>query len=292
MKMNPLIIFVWYAVWTVLGRLVIGMAYNALLRGGHVRANYKGVDIPTSVGLAFALAAVVMAPAAALLPGGPAPAAAFEMLALCLGFALLGLLDDLTAGREKGGFKGHLKTFFTTGHVSTALIKAGFGVLLCAGVLLLRRGPRDWPVLIMDVFILALSANAMNLLDVRPGRTLKGFLGGFMLLIGISIVLLVSGGRADVSNDTMILIVPFALWAVAYWPLDLKRRAMLGDTGSNVLGVVLGLALVWDLSVPSRLAALGVLVFFHIITEITSLTKIIEAVPPLKWLDRWGVPRE
>jgi UDP-N-acetylmuramyl pentapeptide phosphotransferase/UDP-N-acetylglucosamine-1-phosphate transferase len=283
-------ILVWYAGCALAGRLVIGIAYNALLRGGHVRRNYLGKDIPTSVGIAFVLCAFIMAPLSPLLLGRAHHVSdAFTVLALAAGFGVLGLIDDLTRSREKGGILGHTKHFLKTGHMSTALIKAGFGLLLCAGVLFLLRGAEIWPMTIVDTLILALSANALNLLDVRPGRAVKGFLAAVTGLFLISTALIILGNRATTAEHTLLLIGPFALWALMYMPLDLKRRAMLGDAGSNALGAVMGLALVWELSHPSRLAALGLLVLFHAVCELTSLTALIEKIPPLRWLDELWV---
>jgi UDP-N-acetylmuramyl pentapeptide phosphotransferase/UDP-N-acetylglucosamine-1-phosphate transferase len=290
--MNMLWIFMWYAGCALAGRLVVGIAYNALLRGGHVRRNFQGRDIPTSVGVAFVLSAFIMAPFALLMLGRAHHVSdAFAVLALAAGFGVLGLIDDLTRTREKGGILGHTKNFLRTGHMSTALIKAGFGLVLCAGVLVLLRGSKDWPMTLVDTLILALSANAMNLLDVRPGRAVKGFLFALPALILISSVLTLFGNQATVAQHTLVLIVPFALWAFMYLPLDLKRKAMLGDAGSNVLGVIMGLALVWELSHPSRLAALGLLALFHVVCELKSLTEIIEKVPPLRWLDNLWVSK-
>jgi len=284
--MQALYIILWYAGCALVGRLGVGLAYTALLRGGHVRTNFQGREIPTSVGAAFVLLAMIMAPAAPLVLGREHHIGqAFSTLALALGFGVLGLIDDLNRTREKGGILGHTKNFLRTGYMSTALIKAGFGLVLCAGVLTLVRGMAIWPMTIADTALIALSANALNLLDVRPGRAVKGFLAAFLFLIVASSALIFLDNGASVAPHTLVLIVPFALWAFAYLPLDLKCKAMLGDAGSNVLGAMLGLAMVWELAPPARLAALGLLTAFHLVCEFWSLTAIIEKVPPLRWLD-------
>ena len=77
--------------------------------------------------------------------------------------------------------------------------------------------------------LIALAANLFNLLDLRPLRALKAF-----WLLGS---LLLAGGA------------PFPLAALlglslAYVPQEARRTVMLGDTGANALGAVMGIAAV------------------------------------------------
>ena len=287
--MNPLWAVGWYAGCLVVGRVVIAAVYFALLRGGHVRVNFEGRDIPTSVGAAFTLLTMLMAPCAALILGRGHYYDIAALMLLCCGFCVLGLMDDLTQTREKGGFSGHLGELGRSGRVSTALIKAFFGLVLCGAVVLLFTPARAWYELGADILLIALCANGHNLLDVKPARALKGFLAGVVLLFVISSVMMLSGGLAEIRPMTFFLIAPYALWALAYWGLDAQRKAMMGDAGSNVLGAVLALALIWEVEFNNRLIALGILVAFHIVTEIVSFSTIVEKVPPLRWLDNLGV---
>jgi len=281
-------LFVWYAACVIAGIGVMKVVYEALLHGEHVRRNFQGRDIPASLGIGFVLLAILEA-AAAIFVAGPANAMkAMSLLALVCGFGILGLIDDLVQTREKGGIAGHLKNMGKTGRVSTALIKAIFGVIISFAVVALNNHGKSMPFLLvlMDALIIALGANAVNLLDVKPGRAIKGFTFVIAVIVIASLAM-----RPGASLDPMTawLIVPFVLWALASWPYDLGCRAMAGDAGSNVLGAVLGLTLVWELSPSSRFIAFLLLIAYHAVAEIGSISAIIQRVPPLRALDNFGV---
>ena len=77
--------------------------------------------------------------------------------------------------------------------------------------------------------------------------------------------------------------------AAALLPADLAERAMLGDGGANALGAVLGLAAARRLgSRRRRGGALAVLVGLTAASEVVSFTRVIDAVPPLRAVDRLG----
>jgi UDP-N-acetylmuramyl pentapeptide phosphotransferase/UDP-N-acetylglucosamine-1-phosphate transferase len=76
--------------------------------------------------------------------------------------------------------------------------------------------------------------------------------------------------------------------AVGLMPEDLRERMMLGDTGANVLGGVLGLVVVLECSRTSRNVVLVVLIVLNLISERVSFSSVIEKVPPLRWLDQLG----
>jgi UDP-GlcNAc:undecaprenyl-phosphate/decaprenyl-phosphate GlcNAc-1-phosphate transferase len=76
--------------------------------------------------------------------------------------------------------------------------------------------------------------------------------------------------------------------AAAVLAFDLRERAMLGDAGSNLLGFIFGLALfrllpTWGLGI-----ALVMILILHVLGETVTLSRIIEATPPLRWFDRLG----
>ena len=63
---------------------------------------------------------------------------------------------------------------------------------------------------------------------------------------------------------------------------------MLGDTGANSAGALLGAALVQRSGRRGRWAALGVLAALTLASEKVSFTKVIESTPVLRELDAWG----
>jgi UDP-GlcNAc:undecaprenyl-phosphate/decaprenyl-phosphate GlcNAc-1-phosphate transferase len=74
---------------------------------------------------------------------------------------------------------------------------------------------------------------------------------------------------------------------VGSW-LTLGERAMLGDTGSNLIGAVAGVWLLTVLGADARLVALAAVLALTIYGELRSISKTIDSVPPLRWLDSLG----
>jgi UDP-N-acetylmuramyl pentapeptide phosphotransferase/UDP-N-acetylglucosamine-1-phosphate transferase len=69
---------------------------------------------------------------------------------------------------------------------------------------------------------------------------------------------------------------------------DLRERLMLGDAGSNVIGAVLGLAVVLECSPATRTIVLVVLVAFTLASELFSFSRVIERVSLLRRIDQLG----
>jgi UDP-N-acetylmuramyl pentapeptide phosphotransferase/UDP-N-acetylglucosamine-1-phosphate transferase len=134
--------------------------------------------------------------------------------------------------------------------------------------------------LVSDALLIALAANLGNLLDRAPGRALKCSLVAY---VPIAIV----AGTGPVG----IALAPVMGGALGLLPDDLRERMMLGDTGANVLGGVLGLAVVLECSRTTRNVVLIVLILLNVASELVSFSRVIERVPPLRWLDRLGRPR-
>lgn len=270
-----------------------GLALPPILRmlhqSGWVRPNYKGDPVPVAAGVAlvaaFLAAGVLLLLAERLLQ---IRMHAESLLFLAAGMAFLGLLDDLSGSRETGGLKGHWQKWARDGQLTTGLIKAAGGLLLSFGAVLSGTG---WPAeapswnvekalsLPVDALIVALSANWVNLLDVRPGRALKGIL----LQIGITLFF--------VSPALSVPLLMLAGIAVACLPADLRAKAMMGDTGANFFGAVLGYLAVQSFGFGVRLVLLAALVALHAYTEARSLTKLIESNKWLAWLDELGRER-
>jgi hypothetical protein len=75
--------------------------------------------------------------------------------------------------------------------------------------------------------------------------------------------------------------------AIAFFPSDLRERAMLGDTGSNVLGAALGYGML-QLAPAWRVAVLAALVWLTLVSERRSFGEIIEGSKLLRFLDGLG----
>jgi UDP-GlcNAc:undecaprenyl-phosphate/decaprenyl-phosphate GlcNAc-1-phosphate transferase len=198
-----------------------------------------------------------------------------------LGVALLGLLDDsLGRAGQSGsprGWRGHARALLG-GRFSTGAIKA-VGAFALAAYAVSGRGRENLDYL-ADLALLLLTTNLFNLLDLRPGRVEKAY---FLLTLGLC----VGGWTAEPLELLGIFIGPVAVGA---W-LTLRERAMLGDTGSNLIGALAGVSMLETLGDPARLIALGIVVALNLYGEFRSITAFVERVPLLRHLDSLGRPR-
>jgi hypothetical protein len=130
--------------------------------------------------------------------------------------------------------------------------------------------------------VIAGSANIANLLDLRPGRALKA-----VLLLAAPMA---AGGRGTHLATATATAGASAGAAIGSLPDDLAGRSMLGDTGANSAGALVGTALVARTGPRGRLLALVVVGALTLASEKVSFTKVIESTPGLRELDALGRP--
>jgi hypothetical protein len=255
---------------------------RGLRDAGLVRENYRGALLAFPLGAVLATAALVtLAPLAffndrggidLLEPG------LRQWLPYLLGIAFLGFLDDALGRGETAatprGWRGHWAAL-RAGSLSTGAIKA-VGALALAAYVVSGRGLESWRY-IADVALLILATNLGNLLDLRPGRAEKGLA---LLAAGLCL-----GAWTFEPLELLGIFVGPVL--VGAW-LTLGERAMLGDTGSNLIGAIAGVWLLTVLGGDGRLVALAVVSALTIYGEIRSISATIDSVPPLRWLDSLG----
>lgn len=281
---------------------VLGLAAGLFLAASVARwrlksltvENYRGREVKVAGGIVIVLAFIAVQLIAlgvgALVPAG-APGSDglvgdwaavlgslnrthVGLLVLVLGFFCLGLLDDLAGDRENKGFVGHVKALLK-GRITTGSLKAFGGAALAFAVATWWEG--SLPAGLLGGAVIALSANLVNLLDLRPGRALKVFLPAWLVLALIwdsSVYLLVSAAIAGA--------------AVAWLPSDLREKGMLGDSGANMLGAILGSGVVLSIGVAGRVVVLAALMALTLASERWSFTAAIEKFAPLRWLDGLG----
>jgi UDP-N-acetylmuramyl pentapeptide phosphotransferase/UDP-N-acetylglucosamine-1-phosphate transferase len=237
------------------------------------RMNYAKRPVTLLGGPALAVSATATA-----VLGAPAGArAAAAVVGTVSG--LVGAYDDLAGARPEQardkGLAGHLAAL-RAGRVSAGAVKvAGIGAAAATAALLTRkgRGPAALVDGVLATGLVAGTANLVNLLDLRPGRAAKA---------GVLAAAATLGGPAGG-------LVAGPLGAtLAVLPDDLGERVMLGDSGANALGALLGLRLA---AVPGRAPRAGLLagiVALTLASEKVSFTSVIEATPGLRELDRLG----
>ncbi len=266
-------------------------AYAVLTRrppGGDktwTRVNHRGEPVTLLEGPAVAAGAVLVQILRGV-PGGRPPGLAqsserarssarpAQALALAGAGAFgFGVYDDLAGSGKRRGLRGHLGAL-ANGEVTTGAVKlGGLGVTGLASALLLGGDPAD---VMVNTGLVAGGANLLNLFDLRPGRAIK---------VATLSAALIKAGAPERGGQAVAAPLGAAL---ALLPDDLGERAMLGDAGANALGAMLGGAAAVSLPRPARIALLAAIVALTGASEKVSFTKVIEAVPPLRWLDMLG----
>jgi UDP-N-acetylmuramyl pentapeptide phosphotransferase/UDP-N-acetylglucosamine-1-phosphate transferase len=272
------------ALGLVLGLVVggIGLRLLAPTLGAPVlqRTNHRGAPIATAAGLVVVLAVLVVeaglgvVEAAGFDPLGGAIGRRLVVLAT-VGFGLLGFIDDLLGAGESGGFRGHLGAL-ARGRLTSGGVKLFGGAALALAVMAAIQ-PGSVGRILADGALVALAANLGNLMDRAPGRCLKVTALAFVILVAVT--------AADPALVGVALVVGAAL---ALTPADLGERVMLGDAGANVVGAVLGIGVVLTSSPSVRNVVLVVVVVLNGLSEKVSYSRVIDATPPLRAVDRLG----
>lgn len=209
-------------------------------------------------------------------------------LLLVVGAMALGMIDDFLGSAAEKGFRGHLAAL-AHGRLTTGALKL-FGVGLLAAFatapdVLSVEAPL-WAIVgvwVLETLAIGLTANVINLVDLRPGRALKVYSA------------LVVAGCVAIGFTSEWWVVPFVALiclgpVVAVWRFDVGERGMLGDAGANAAGVLAGWVLVnafagvwW--AVGTYVVAVLAL---NVASERVSFSRIIDTVPVLRWLDGMG----
>lgn len=288
------------------------------------RTNFHGVTVSLRGGVAMAGASVASAAVASAF--SDQPRAALGGLVASLGGGLAGYIDDVDQGAHDGGkvakgLKGHLGAL-AHGQVTTGVIKiAGIGASALAASALV--GSKATSVsgkvadLVLNTVLIAGTANLANLLDLRPGRALKatvlvatplsyfscaaakapasGASGAASAMPAASgaVASETPAAPASASGASAQRLLASGLNAAAITALveDLQETTMLGDTGANAAGALLGTSLAandsWKLRLGTALGVVGLI----LASEKVSFSKVIAANPALNWLDQlWRRP--
>ena len=299
-----------------------GLGY--VLRRKHIKAsqwertNFHGATVSLRGGVAMAGASVASAAVASVL--SDQPRAALGGAVAALGGGLAGYIDDVDQGAHDGGkvakgLKGHLGAL-AHGQVTTGVIKiAGIGASALAASALV--GSKATSVsgkaadLALNTVLIAGTANLANLLDLRPGRALKATVLVATPLSYFScaaaktpawetsatasgaVASETPAAPASASGASAQRLLASGLNAAAITALveDLQETTMLGDTGANAAGALLGTSLAandsWKLRLGATLGVVGLI----LASEKVSFSKVIAANPALNWLDQlWRRP--
>lgn len=259
-----------------------------------VEKNFKDELIPTAMGIFIGVMLIVyyiLLSTLLMFPPFSGMTAMIDMakfssyLLALSAVCFVGWLDDTVGDKRVKGFAGHWykwkqQKIMTTGWIkmwTTGTLALWMCTLLPRSTYELVELPLNLHIVI-PFLLITLMTNALNLLDVRPGRALKFY--------GLFIVLLAVLGTHWTSYIAYAL--PVVLCAALLLRHDLRGAMMIGDTGANVLGFALGFCLCVAVSVWAQMIIVIMLIAMHWIAARSSITRVIANVKWLNWFDQWG----
>jgi UDP-N-acetylmuramyl pentapeptide phosphotransferase/UDP-N-acetylglucosamine-1-phosphate transferase len=259
----------------VVGAVVARAMFGRLKRGQGAarwaRTNHRGQSVTLAEGPAVAAGSL----AGLLASPGLSPSTKAAALLGVASAAGLGAVDDLTGATDVKGLRGHLSAL-ARGEVTTGSLKlVGLGVSGVVAGALARRGRGGVVDAVLAGGVVAASANLANLFDLRPGRAAKIFLAG-------------SAGPVLSERSFGDVLAGPAGASAALLPADLAEHSMLGDTGANAIGAAWGVGAVSSMSRAGLAGTLGALATLTLLSERVSFSQVIEATPPLRFLDGLG----
>lgn len=263
----------------VLSFIFMPLLRDMLMQTSLLEKNYKGDLIPNGMGMGIIFAQVLSLSLVSFFCGfqGKLVSGYNVSMLYLLGFVFigfLGLIDDTLGTDEYKGFKGHIGAFFR-GKLTTGNIKASLGFFI--SIYISFYISKNLLELVINAFVIALFTNLMNLFDLRPGRAIKVFFLISLLNLIIS--------RNNFQDYIIISLYGILL---SYMVYDLKALAMMGDTGSNVLGYSLGFYVASNFSLLGKLISILILLATNLLSEKKSFSKIIENNKILNFIDQLG----
>jgi hypothetical protein len=293
--------------------------------------NYRGVEVPVGLGIVWLMwaAGLFVAGAvehAALWGLNAAHAGAAElravsleslwplrssaMLLLVLAAFGFGLVDDVFGDGTVKGFRGHLDAL-RHGRLTTGMLKMlGIGAAsawVASGLAVTEVAPTSFAVAewigrwLLLILVIALTANLLNLLDLRPGRALKGYLvvcvPAAVATAAIGVVQMLRLERAGAglplpwlehAGGFLALLFIVVGPALAVWRFDVSERGILGDAGANAAGALAGYLFAAALNTWGLIAAAVVLLAVNLASERVSFSRLVDENAMLGWLDGLG----
>lgn len=230
------------------------------------RPNFKGKLVSMAgISLVVVLSAYLLINAWVREEGLILSAAALSIFA-----GLAGWYDDTKNDPDKG-FRGHFSALLD-GRITSGLVKLTVVTLIAAVYAwFISSNTLD---MFANFLLIASCTNLLNLLDLRPGRSLK-FAGLIFLCLLLS--------TGDFLHAGILLLI------FVFLVFDLKERVMLGDAGSNYIGFLAGIFLVLSIqSLAVRLVLAAAFTFLNFLSEKYSFSQIIERSRLLRFFDMLG----
>lgn len=249
------------------------------------RMNYMGFEVLTAGGVMIVSSTFVTLGGLLLLLSEYGADALVLKEGVLLGAGMLamafwGWQDDRSPDKEAKGFRGHFGTLLREKRMTSGLWKA-WGGASTAILISLTLTRSFWPWL-LSVGLLSISPNVLNLFDLRPARAIKVF---WLLLVSGTVIGFCSG---QATAGEFLWLIPVFISTLLLFRHDAGGRIMLGDTGSNALGYVVGYLFVIATPLEAQAVILLAFVCLHILAEFVSFSQLIQRFAWLDRIDQWG----
>lgn len=232
--------------------------------------NYRGIKVITGAGIVF-LFACLLSSIILLLHEPSIDICVFIIVSTLV--SLLGIMDDYLGDNNAKGIKGHINTILR-GEMSTGAIKAILGIFTGLIVSIIYYD-RIFEIII-NTSIFALCINFFNLLDLRPGRTIKTFIMSIVLFLFFN------------NSDFIWMFYPMLGVLSVYIFGEMREVYMLGDSGANLIGGIMGLFIIRSMTTNWKIIILSFLIIIHLFAEFNSISACIKKNPILRFIDNIG----
>lgn len=263
--------------WIAILALAISFAsvkplLNFLTNAGFTAKNFKGNEVPVGTGLLWGwvlLACTALIGLVGSLLGDVTNIMneLYILAALVAGVTLLGFIDDASKDIKEKGIRAHVKAFIN-GKLTSGFLKAAGGFIIA---LIIATHFESAPsMILLNALIIVLCMNFINLLDLRPGRALVAYI----ILTNVAMIAVFAGNGMETFSWHFwgIFLAP----ASAIFFSEIRAQSMLGDTGSNTLGAVLGYVIAANFESDIKFVILAVLLTFNLFADRVSITKLLE----------------
>lgn len=273
---NTIFIFSIFLLSILSGYFVTPLFIKIFIEGKSVTPNYRGEFVPQGIGIVFTLGCLIWYVLYFFTFGF---LSSMVLLVLFSFFAMsfVGFVDDTLGSRDVTGLKGHFKALLN-GRLTTGAIKAIVGFLVA--MVISTFFSVDIADLLLNTLIIALFTNLLNLFDLRPGRAIKFY----SLLILMFFIDAVFTGKFRI----FMFFLPIIGFVLGYFPYDLNAKCMMGDAGSNVLGISAGMLTILQFDYIGKILIFILLVLIHIFAEKYSISDVIKENKVLNYIDNLG----
>lgn len=257
--------------------------------------NYRGIEVWHGLGVVWAIwilgawiGGIIIGAIAGYQPSWLIMVNA--ALPLVMGACLFGMYDDwIGSSSDAKGFSGHFSKLLDF-RISTGALKfMGIGLVTIFTAASITD-PLDANIttvveIVLKACVIALSANLINLLDLRPARALKSYTVGVLVAC---LMLIIFMGKIWTTYSYFALVFASLGPVFASWKYDAGELGIMGDAGANAMGAYMGFLFASALPISGLVLIFALLLALNVLSEFKSFSQIIEGSKILSFIDKLG----